>query len=185
MIFILSGISGVGKTTIAQLMEKDHNFVRSISYTSREPRKNEVHNKDYVFITRDEFEEKIKQNFFLEYTHQFDNFYGTSYEHIEKLLNNDKKIIMCLTKEGFQVAKIKWPKLTLGIYLLPPDSCTLEKRLYKRDQCLLQKDLDQRIKQGCTLEDYEEYHHVISPDTIENTLNKILDIKKKTQTLAF
>lgn len=179
MIIILSGVSGVGKTTIAELMQSNHDFVRSVSYTSRTPRHGEINHKDYVFISAAEFEKKIAQNFFIEYVHQFDNFYGTAYEQIDALLKSNKKIVMCLTKEGFKVANEKWPKLTLGIYLLPPDDLTLQKRLYERDDKPSQKDLTLRITEKCKEEDYEGYHHILPPDTIENTLKNILALLNK------
>lgn len=141
MIVILSGVSGVGKTTLAQMLEEDE-FVRSISYTTREKRAGEENKIDYFFITKTEFESKLKENYFLEYTNVFDNFYGTAYESIEQNLKENKKIIMCLTKEGFLAAKKKWGNIVLGVYLLPPDFETLKKRLALRNT----NDYEERLR---------------------------------------
>lgn len=193
MIIILSGVSGVGKTTIAKLLEEHetHNFSRSISYTTRSMRAHEENHKDYIFITQEEFAKKINENFFLEHTKQFDNFYGTSYESIEKLLNEEKKTVMCLSKDGFEAACAKWPTLVTGVYLLPPEISVLERRLSERNANDYNskhnlKDIDIRMniiaKQTKNLEkEHDKYHHKITPDSIENTLQQILGIIEKKQ----
>ncbi len=178
MIVILSGVSGVGKTTIAKLLE-DLEFTRSISYTSRAKRNEEEHGIDYIFTTREDFEEKITQEFFLEHTKQFDNFYGTAFEQIESSLNEGKKIIMCLSKEGFKAAYARWPERVLGIYLLPPDESTLQERLFARnsdDMCIRMQVIREKISKENLEKDHEGYHHKITPGTIEETLSAVLEL---------
>ncbi len=174
MIVILSGVSGVGKTTIAQLLEDNHNFAKAISYTTRKKRENEENHKDYIFIERSEFEEKIFQEFFLEYVHQFDNFYGSSFLQIEKLLDTDKKIVMCLTHDGFLAAKKRWPNKVLGIYLLPPTIEELHARVH--DRASKEHTCDKRLDAMCEIEHHELYEHKIEPSTIQETLNKVLKL---------
>lgn len=177
MILILSGVSGVGKTTIAKLLEENHGFMRSISYTSRAMRDKEEHAKDYMFITYNEFQQKLSEDFFLEHTNQFDNFYGTAYTQIERLLNDDKKVIMCLSKEGFEIARNKWPHLVVGVYLLPPSIDVLQERLCERntndsDMCT-RMDRIRACAQNID-QDHDGYHHKVTPGTIEETLSAIL-----------
>jgi|GEM_PF-454531 len=179
MILILSGVSGVGKTTIAKLLEENHGFMRSISYTSRAMRDKEEHGKDYMFIAHNEFQERLNSDFFLEHTNQFGNFYGTAYAQIEQLLNDDKKVIMCLSREGFEIARNKWPQLVVGIYLLPPSIDELQERLCERNTS--NRDMCTRMDaiRACTQnidQDHDGYHHKITPGTIEETLGAILAV---------
>lgn len=181
MIVILSGVSGVGKTTLAKMLE-EHNFKRSISYTSRKKRENEIENEDYMFIHKEDFIRKIEEDFFLEHTKQFDNFYGTAYEQIENILSSGNKVIMCLTKEGFEAAKLKWPELVLGIYLMPPSPKTLAERLCERnagenDLCQRMNAIEEKIN---SLEkEHEGYHHKIEPKSIEENFAELLELIKR------
>ena len=74
---ILSSPSGAGKTTLSNLLSKQDNLEISISHTTRKPRPNEIPNKDYFFISNDEFKRLIKNEEFLEYAKVFNNYYGT------------------------------------------------------------------------------------------------------------
>ena len=81
---ILSSPSGAGKTTLSKKIQQKHkNFKISVSHTTRKPRSNEVDGVDYFFISKKEFEEKIKNNKFYEYAKIFDNYYGTSKKNID------------------------------------------------------------------------------------------------------
>ena len=84
VLVVLSGPSGVGKGTIAKLLvERNKSLALSISCTTRSPRDGEVNGKEYFFIPKPEFEEKIKNNGFLEYSEHFENFYGTPKKETE------------------------------------------------------------------------------------------------------
>ena len=78
VMIILSSPSGAGKTTLVKLLSKLENFEVSISHTTRQPRDNEIPNKDYYFVNEDEFQRLIKNQEFLEYAKVFNNYYGTS-----------------------------------------------------------------------------------------------------------
>lgn len=172
MIVILTGVSGVGKTTIASLLEKNHDFHRSISHTTRKMRENEEHEKDYVFIEKEDFEKKLENGFFLEHVHQFNNFYGTSYEQIEKLQNSGKNIVMCISHEGFLIAQKKWPTDVLGIYLLPPSIEELKERMGARASEV--HTCDNRLDALSHTWHKEHYDHEIPAGTIDETLEKVL-----------
>ena len=173
MILVLTGVSGVGKTTVAQELEQNHNYKRSISYTTREPRSSEIDGIDYNFISKANFQTKLKKNFFLEHIEIFNNFYGTAYESIEEIIKKNDDIIMCLTKEGYLATKKRWPKLTLGIYLLPPEASILKERIKSRNT----NDIEERMEAiySCAHKEKEFYEKVITPDSINKVLEKILD----------
>ena len=78
IMIILSSPSGAGKTTLVNLLSKLNNFEISISHTTRQPRPNEIHDKDYYFVNESEFKRLIKNEEFLEYAKVFNNFYGTT-----------------------------------------------------------------------------------------------------------
>ena len=83
---ILSSPSGAGKTTLSKKIQQKHkNFKISVSHTTRKPRSNEVEGVDYFFISKGEFEKRIKDDKFYEYAKIFDNYYGTSKKNIDDL----------------------------------------------------------------------------------------------------
>jgi len=172
MIVVLTGVSGVGKTTIASILEQNYGFFRSISHTTRKKREGEEDFKDYVFIGKHDFRQKIKSGFFLEFVEQFNNFYGTSYEQIQKLLDAKKPVIMCISPEGFLATKGKWPEKVLGIYLLPPSVEELTRRVHARAG--REHTCDDRLKALCDTSGHEEFEHKIGACTIEETLKQVL-----------
>ena len=89
---ILSSPSGAGKTTLVNLLSKQDNFDISISHTTRQPRPDEVPNKDYYFVNDNEFKRLIKNEEFLEYAKVFKNYYGTTRTPV---MINLTKVIMC------------------------------------------------------------------------------------------
>ena len=95
MIYIIKGKNGSGKTFLAEHLY-ELGFNRSISYTTREPRKNEVNGYDYEFVSKEEFITKIKENFFIEYQLVNGNYYGTPLKNIKDgviLVSSDKNPI--------------------------------------------------------------------------------------------
>lgn len=177
MIVVLSGPSGVGKTTIAKLLEQE-GFARSISFTTREMRPGEIEGEDYNFISKSDFEKKISEHFFLESVFNFHNYYGSSSKLVEEYLNQGKNVVMCLTLEGFLAAKKKWKERVLGIFLMPPDASVLRDRISARDT----NDLEIRMRaiyDSSNLES-KSFDFKVEPDTLENVFKKISDIIKKT-----
>ena len=91
IMIILSSPSGAGKTTLVSLLSKLDNFEVSISHTTRQPRANEIQNKNYYFVDEAEFKRLIKNKEFLEYAKVFNNFYGSTKTPVIKNLNKGKK----------------------------------------------------------------------------------------------
>ena len=79
---VIVGPSASGKTQIVQELIKTYHMEKLVTYTSRAPRVNEVEGRDYHFISKDDFEEKIKNNFFIEYVNYNNNYYGTSFSDL-------------------------------------------------------------------------------------------------------
>ncbi len=107
-LIVISAPSGCGKTTIVERLILRHpDLKRSISYTTRSPRAGEVSGRDYFFISRDEFIEKKKKNFFLESAEVFGQHYGTSKEFVADHINRGMSVILAVDVQGMKQLKEK------------------------------------------------------------------------------
>tara|TARA_R110000868_G_scaffold29732_1_gene110492 strand:- start:2244 stop:2831 length:588 start_codon:yes stop_codon:yes gene_type:complete len=134
-LIVFSAPSGSGKTTIVRhlLGIKSLNLEFSISATSREKRGDEVHGKDYYFLSAAEFKSKIKNDDFLEWEEVYrDNFYGTLKSEIERIWVKGKHVIFDIDVSGGLRIKRKYPQETLAIFVKPPSIDELKIRLKKR-----------------------------------------------------
>lgn len=178
VLIVLSGPSGVGKGTIAKrLVEKNKDLALSISYTTRAPRKGEENGKDYFFTTREDFDNKISQNGFLEYSNHFDNFYGTPKQFVKDKLENNDVLLEIDVNGGLQV-KNNFPDAVL-IMLLPPNKEELTRRLVERNT-----ETEDKIKARLLRLDYEMemerlYDYSVVNDDLETAVNEIESIIEK------
>jgi guanylate kinase len=134
-LLVFSAPSGSGKTTIVKhLLGIDElNLEFSVSATSREPRGEEVHGKDYYFISLEEFKGHIKNHDFLEWEEVYrDNFYGTLNSEIERIWAKGKNVIFDIDVAGGLRIKRKYPTETLAVFIKPPSIDELKIRLKKR-----------------------------------------------------
>ena len=100
VMIILSSPSGAGKTTLVNLLSKSENFRISVSHTTRKPRPTESPDKDYYFVSEEEFKRLIKNEEFLEYAKVFKNFYGTTKSTIFAELDKGKNVIFDIDWQG-------------------------------------------------------------------------------------
>ena len=134
-LIVFSAPSGSGKTTIVRhlLGIQELNLEFSISVTSREPRGEEIHGKDYYFISLTDFKNHIKNNDFLEWEEVYrDNFYGTLKSEIERIWALGKNVIFDIDVAGGLRIKSKFPQETLAVFVKPPSIDELKIRLKKR-----------------------------------------------------
>ena len=134
-LFVLSAPSGSGKTTLVKhlLQQKDLNLAFSISATSRKPRINEQHGKDYYFLNIKDFKKKIKKNFFLEWEEVYKNcFYGTLRSEVERIWKEGRHVVFDIDVVGGLKIKSLYPKKTLAIFVQAPCLETLRQRLKQR-----------------------------------------------------
>ena len=132
LLIVVSSPSGAGKTSVCRkLLENNDNIQISISATTRKPRKNEVDGIDYNFISREDFQNRIKNNEFLEYAEVFDNFYGSLIEDVENITRFKKDVLFDIDWQGFQQLKQSGMDV-VGIFILPPNKKELIRRLKKR-----------------------------------------------------
>ena len=133
VLFVFSGPSGVGKGTLkAKLFEEfaDRNAY-SVSATTRGPREGEVDGKDYFFISRQEFERRVKNNEFLEHAEFAGNCYGTPRAYVEKLLDSGMNVVLEIDVQGALQVMKSMPEC-VSVFILPPSFEELEHRLRGR-----------------------------------------------------
>lgn len=133
VLFVFSGPSGVGKGTLkAKLFEEFADRIAySVSATTRGPREGEVDGKDYFFISRQEFERRVKNNEFLEYAEFAGNCYGTPRAYVEKLLDSGMNVVLEIDVQGALQVMKSMPEC-VSVFILPPSFEELEHRLRGR-----------------------------------------------------
>ena len=175
-IIVLSGPSGVGKTTICDRILTQRPDVRySVSATSRPKRTIEKDGREYVFLSIHEFKQWIAQNRFVEYAEVYGNMYGTPRKSLEDGLNAGHNILMDVDVHGARKLMDLYPD-GIYFYIIPPDIAELERRLKKRDT-----DEDDVIKNRIAkamheLEYRKDYKHVIENENLQTTVSRILRI---------
>ena len=133
VLFVFSGPSGVGKGTLkAKLFEEFADRIAySVSATTRGPREGEVDGKDYFFISRQEFERRVKNNEFLEHAEFAGNCYGTPRAYVEKLLDSGMNVVLAIDVQGALQVMKSMPEC-VSVFILPPSFEELEHRLRGR-----------------------------------------------------
>jgi len=175
LLIVLSGPSGVGKGTVCEKIIEYFNAWYSVSVTTREKRDGEVEGKNYFFVTKEEFEQKIKDNDFLEYATYNNNYYGTLKSKIEEKLNNNIDVITEIEVKGAKNIKNIYNDSIL-IYILPPSLKELEERLRNRHT----EDEDTiRNRMNITKEELKQidiYDYVVVNDDLEKAIEKVKNI---------
>ncbi|MBD1155151.1 guanylate kinase [Pelagibacterales bacterium SAG-MED18] len=174
VMIILSSPSGAGKTTLVKMLSKLDNFKISISHTTRQPRHNEIPDKDYFFVDENEFKRFIKNKEFLEYAKVFNNFYGTTRTPVIDNLNKGKNVLFDIDWQGADQVKNKNLDYKLiSFFILPPSREVLFERLSNRDM----KDkliAEERMKQfDRDVLHWINYDYVVINDSIETCYSKI------------
>ena len=178
-LIVISAPSGAGKDTVVKkLLERDNNnYWVSVSATSRSPRKGEKEGIDYYFLSKEDFEKKIKEGYFLEYTKYADNYYGTPKEYIKNNLDKGFDVILIIEIEGAQNIKEMLPESIL-IFIMPPSIKELVNRLKKRGTEDNEKILKRFNKTYKEINEVTKYNYVVVNDDIDEAASKIEAIIK-------
>lgn len=171
---MFSAPSGSGKTTIVRhlLEQPELNLDFSISATSREPRGEEVHGKDYYFMPLKEFKQHIKNNDFLEWEEVYrDNFYGTLKKEVERIWATGKHVVFDIDVVGGLDIKHLYPERTLAVFVKPPSIEELKIRLKKR-KTETEDRINMRVaKASIELATAPQFDYII----VNNNLHEALD----------
>ena len=179
ILFVLSSPSGAGKTSIARyILDKDKNIKLSVSLTTRKKRKNEKAGIDYDFISKDVFETKIKNNFFLEWATVFGNYYGTSREKVHKTLQDGNDVLFDIDWQGTQQLSDNKDFDLVTIFILPPSKTVLEKRLNNRAQDSKIEVIKRMSQASDEISHYMEYNYIVINNNLEDASNQVLSILK-------
>ena len=180
---VLSSPSGAGKTTITKkIQQKFNSFKISVSHTTRKPRPNEVDGIDYNFVTKETFENLIKDRKFYEHAKIFDNYYGTTKENVDKLITTND-IIFDIDWQGTkQLSKNKNLNL-IKIFLIPDNKDELKKRLINRNQNTIE-EIEKRFNSfDEDIKHWDDYDYIIINKNLDVCFkqieNIIIDNKKK------
>lgn len=179
-IIIISSPSGAGKTTLCKMIiKKVKNVILSISYTSRNMRLNEVNGKDYYFVSKEKFSKLEKDNYFIESSSNFNNFYGSPLKNIRQSNLLNKNLLFDIDWKGARKIRKKFKKKdVIDIFILPPSVKELRKRLIKRGRDS-KKEIKLRLSYALDeIKHYNEYTYVLINQNIHNTTNDIINIIK-------
>lgn len=180
---VFTGCSGVGKGTIMkELIKKNDNIKRSVSCTTRPPRKEDTEGVTYYFISKERFNELIAEDGFLEHTVFCENLYGTPEKPVDELLEKGIDVFLEIEVDGGMQVMKKRPDC-LTIFVTPPSMEELERRLRKRGS-EDEETIKQRMERAVEEMEYEKYYKysVLNDDAIR-AANEVLDILKKEKTV--
>lgn len=174
---LFSGPSGVGKDTLLEiLVQKNPNFQRSVSITTRERRDKEIDGEDYYFITPDDFEAMLDSGEVLEFAKYGKNLYGTPKKPVDKWLSEGKTVILKIEVQGAAKIKKMYPD-AIAIFIMPPSMETLESRLRQRGT-ENEEDLVRRLTIARDeIEKSRDYDYIVVNDNLEaatDLISKIL-----------
>lgn len=175
MLIILSGPSGVGKGTIRKIVlnEKLLDVAFCISDTTRMRRIKEKKGKEYNFISKEEFEERIKQGYYLEYVEYCGNYYGTPKGFIEENLKKGVNVLLEIEAQGAKRVMEQYAGMyTLSIFLMPPSIEELERRIrlrHSEDDASLEKRLN-KAREEMSMKD--NYDVVLTNYTLKKTAKR-------------
>lgn len=164
---VLSGPSGVGKNTVIRaVMARDPSFVYSVSTTTRPPRPGEREGQPYHFVSRADFERGIAAGRFVEYATVYGHYYGTDRGRLESALAAGRDVLLDIDTQGAAQLARACPA-SVRIYLLPPSTAELERRLRSR-----KTDNDEEIRRRLVEFDDERrqigtYTHIVINDDVE------------------
>ncbi len=135
LLLVLSSPSGAGKTTLAgRLIQADPCLSMSVSVTTRAPRQGEVDGKDYIFIDRQDFERRKQAGDLIEWAEVHGNFYATPRAPVLRALAHGQDMLFDIDWQGARQLKAAASADMVGVFILPPDAATLERRLKTRAQ---------------------------------------------------
>ena len=175
-IVVISGPSGVGKTTVCDELLKNPNFARVVTATTRPPRAGEVDGVDYIFLSKERFQKDIAEGAFLEHAEVFGNLYGTPRSSVNKFLEQGQSVLLNIDVQGAEILRQKNEVPIKTIFVLPPSLRVLENRLRGRStdsEEVIQRRLNEaRVE----LAELHRYDHYVINEHINDAVSSILKI---------
>jgi len=172
-LFVIAAPSGAGKTSLVRaLMQREPALRFSISYTTRARRPNELHGRDYFFVTQDEFAAMAARGEFLEHARVFDNSYGTSLAQVQESLAAGQDLILEIDWQGAQQVRAALPEC-VSIFILPPSRAELERRLRGRSTDA-EDVIQRRLRDAASdMAHWAEFPYAVVNDDFERALQEL------------
>jgi guanylate kinase len=177
-VFIISAPSGSGKSTLVdRLLASDPGLRFSVSYTTRKPRGNEKPGESYIYISRQEFDDRVQRGEFLEHAEVFGNSYGTGREVLDQARREGKDLILDIDVQGARQLKKRIPE-AVTIFILAPSRDILEQRLRSRSEDSEQV-IQRRLKDAAEeIRNYTQYDYVLVNHQLEESVAMLAAIVK-------
>jgi guanylate kinase len=183
-LIVISGPSGVGKSTITrQVIERLSDTYLSVSVTTRPQAPSEQNGREYWFVSREEFHQRIEAGSLLEYAEVFGNFYGTPRDKTEEALNAGRTVILEIDVQGAKQVKEIYPQATM-IFILPPSAKVLAERMTHRGR--ESGEVAARRLGGATSEiaaAWQYYDNMVINDDLEQAIREVMEIIKQAPTI--
>ncbi len=174
LMLVLSSPSGAGKTTLSRgLLDNDSQIRLSVSCTTRAKRPGEQDDVDYRFLDTASFRGMVDRGEFLEYAQVFGNYYGTPRAAVEAALSAGKDVLFDIDWQGTQQLRDKVPSDLVTVFILPPSTRDLEKRLLTRAQDPKDIVAQRMAKAADEMSHYAEYDYVVINRNIGTSLDRI------------
>lgn len=176
ILIVLSGPSGAGKGTICAALRKEMpNLVYSVSMTTRAPRVGEEEGVSYFFRSKEEFQQLIEEDAFLEYAKVYDNYYGTPKQHVMNLLSEGKSVILEIDIQGAMQVKERFSEAVF-IYIVPPSLDILSNRLRDRGTDATDVINKRLSKASSELALAHRYDYIVVNDELDEAVEKVASI---------
>lgn len=177
LLIVVSGPSGVGKGTVRKALfdMPKNNLVYSVSMTTRQQRPGEVDGKDYYFVSKEEFEQKIKEEKFLEHAEFVGNYYGTPMDKVNEQLDLGNEVVLEIEVEGALQVKKKVPDCVM-VFIVPPGKQALYDRLRRRgteSEEVIQKRIQKANRE---FKKAYLYDYIVVNDEVYNAADRIMAI---------
>ena len=168
LMLVVSSPSGAGKSTLARrVLQTDPQISMSVSVTTRPKRANEVEGKDYIFVSRERFEEMVRENAFLEHATVFGNRYGTPAAAVEKMLGAGRDVLFDIDWQGAQQLAQRAKGDLVRVFILPPSRAELERRLRERAEDPPEVVARRMAEANNEISRWSEYDYVIVNEDIQ------------------
>jgi guanylate kinase len=177
LLIVISGPSGVGKGTVRKALfdMKGHNLTYSVSMTTRKMRPGEVDGKDYYFVSKEEFEQRIKDDKFLEHAEFVGNYYGTPLDKVNERLEEGQEVVLEIEVNGALQVKEKVPDCVM-IFIVPPSKEALYARLKKRGTESEEVIMERINKANREFKSAKYYDYIVVNDEVNNAADRIMAI---------
>ena len=177
LMLILSSPSGAGKTSISrELLEKDKDISLSISATTRPRRAGEVDGEDYIFVDKTSFDLMVNRQELLEHAKVFDHYYGSPRKPVEETLARGHDVLFDIDWQGTQQLAEKARGDLVSIFILPPSTAELDRRLHSRAQDSEVVIAERMARAENEMTHWSEYDYVIINISFEESVRKVQNI---------